>query len=131
MANPGYPGKPVWQKLGIQPETRIRLIAAPADYARLIDFPSPLKVVKSGKADMVHCFVHSQNELKNLFPRLIEEIAETGCIWVSWYKKSAGIATDLTEDRIRDIILPAGWVDIKVCAVSEKWSGLKLVRRKK
>ncbi len=131
MATVGYSGKPVWQKLGMKPETRIRLVSAPADYLNLIDCSFPLNVVKSGEADLTHCFAGSQDELKHIFPQLIKNTAEGGCIWISWYKKSAGIATDITEDRIRDIVLPTGWVDVKVCAVSEQWSGLKIVRRKK
>jgi len=131
MASIGYSGKPVWQKLGIHPETRIRLISAPANYAHLIGDPPILTVVKSGTADLIHCFVFSQHELKKQFPQLTGAVADGGCIWISWYKKSAGIATDLTEDRIRDIVLPTGWVDVKVCAVSEQWSGLKIMRRKK
>lgn len=131
MATVGYSGKPAWQKLGIKPETRIRLVSAPADYPKLIDCSFPLNVVKSEEADLTHCFAGSQDELKNVFTQLTKNTAEGGCIWISWYKKSAGIATDITEDRIRDIVLPTGWVDVKVCAVSEQWSGLKIVRRKK
>ena len=130
MSTTGYSGKPVWQKLGIQPQTRIRLVSPPDDYAHLIDLPAGSIVVKSGEADLIHCFVLSQQELSQVFPRLTKETAEGGCIWISWYKKSAGINTDLTEDRIRDIVLPSGWVDVKVCAVSEQWSGLKIMRRK-
>ena len=131
MATVGYSGKPLWQKLGIKPETRIRLVSAPADYAKLLDCSFPLHVVKSGEADLTHCFVANQKDLIYIFPQLIQLTAEAGCIWISWYKKSAGIPTDITEDRIRDIVLPTGWVDVKVCAVSEQWSGLKIVRRKK
>jgi hypothetical protein len=131
MVTIGYSGKPVWQKLGIKATTRMKLVAAPIEYAQIIESPFPLHVVKSGIVDIAHCFVKTQDELKRVFPQLSKEITEGGCIWVSWYKKSAGIPTDITEDRIRDIILPTGWVDVKVCAVSEQWSGLKIVRRKK
>lgn len=131
MATIGYSGKPVWQKLGIKPSTSIMLMEAPADYIDLIGWPSTLNVVKRGKADIIHCFVRSKGELVRVFPDLPDLVTEGGCIWISWYKKSAGIATDLTEDIIRDIVLPTGWVDIKVCAVSEQWSGLKIVKRKK
>lgn len=131
MANTGYSGKPIWQKLGIKPTTTIILVAAPADYEGLIGWPSTLNVVKRGKADMIHCFARNKEELASAFPGLPDLVSEGGCIWISWYKKSAGIATDLTEDIIRDIVLPTGWVDTKVCAVSEQWSGLKVVKRKK
>ena len=131
MSNTGYSGKPIWQKLGITPQTRIRLVAAPSNYSSLIGMEITPQVVKSGDADLVHCFVTSQKELATQFPKLINQIAVGGCIWISWYKKSAGIPTDLTEDKIRDIVLPTGWVDVKVCAVSEQWSGLKIMKRKK
>lgn len=131
MTTTGYSGKPIWQKLGIKPTTTIMLMAAPADYTDLIGWSSALNVVKRGKADMIHCFARSKEELVRVFQGLPDLVSEGGCIWISWYKKSAGIATDLTEDIIREIVLPTGWVDIKVCAVSEKWSGLKVVKRKK
>lgn len=116
MNQVGYSGKPIWQKLGIRPETGLRLIDAPADYAGLLDCPFPLNVVKSGESDMTHCFATSKQELAGIFPALAKNVADGGCIWISWYKKSSGISTDLTEDIIRNIVLPAGWVDIKVCA---------------
>jgi hypothetical protein len=131
MSSFGYSGKPIWQKLGISPETRVRLVAAPENYMQIIDLDIRKQVVKSGEADLTHCFVSSQQELTNTFPKLISLTAPGGCIWISWYKKSAGIPTDLTEDIIRTIILPTGWVDVKVCAVSEQWSGLKIMKRKK
>lgn len=127
----GYSGKPIWQKLGISPETRIRLISAPQHYEQLIGLPVSKQVVKSGEADLTHCFVTSQQELTAIFPQLTAQTAEGGCIWISWYKKSAGISTDVTEDTIRSMVLPTGWVDVKVCAVSEQWSGLKIMKRKK
>lgn len=119
MALIGYSGKPVWQKLGIRPETRIRLVSAPANYPNLIDCSFPLNVVKSGEADLTHYFACSKEDLKQTFTQLTKNTAEAGCIWISWYKKSAGISTDITEDRIRDIVLSNGWVDVKNCAVSE------------
>lgn len=127
----GYSGKPIWQKLGISAETRIRLVSAPQDYEQIIGLSVNKQVVKSGEADFIHCFVTSLQELAALFPELINQTASGGCIWISWYKKSAGISTDVTEDAIRSIILPTGWVDVKVCAVSEQWIGLKIMKRKK
>ncbi len=127
----GYSGKPIWQKLGISPGTRIRLVDAPQDYEQIIGLSISKQVVKSGEADLTHCFVTSQQELTSIFPQLTTRTASGGCIWVSWYKKSAGIPTDLTEDAIRSILLPMGWVDVKVFAVNEQWSGLKMMKRKK
>lgn len=126
----GYSGKPIWQKLGIRAETRVYLVGAPADYQEMIGWTEKLTITKT-RADLIHCFVTSKASLEVLFPGLIEKVAEGGCIWISWYKKSAGIKTDVTEDIIREIVLPTGWVDVKVCAVSEQWSGLKIMRRKK
>lgn len=131
MIHSGYSGKPIWQKLGILPETRVRLVAAPENYEQMIGLDIRKQVVKSGEADLTHCFVTSQQELTAIFPKLMSQTAAGGCIWISWYKKSAGIPTDLTEDIIRTIVLPTGWVDVKVCAVSEQWSGLKIMKRKK
>lgn len=131
MKSTGYSGKPIWQKLGISPETRIRLVSAPNDYEQLIGLSVNKQVVKSGEADLTHCFVTNLKELEALFMNLTQQTAQGGCIWISWYKKSAGIPTDVTEDTIRSIVLPTGWVDVKVCAVSEQWSGLKIMKRKK
>jgi hypothetical protein len=89
------------------------------------------QVVKSGEADLIHCFVTSRQELTAIFPKLTTQTAPGGRIWIFWYKKSTGIPTDLTESVIRSIVLPTGWVDVKVCAVSEQWSGLKIMKRKK
>ncbi|MFW2475662.1 MAG: hypothetical protein ACN4EP_02025 [Sediminibacterium sp.] len=130
MKTTGYSGKPVWQKLGIEPDSRIHLVDAPADYAELVGWTGSLTTTAKA-ADIIHCFATSRASLQKVLPALIQKVAEGGCIWISWYKKSAGIQTDLTEDIIREIILPTGWVDVKVCSVSEQWSGLKFLRRKK
>lgn len=131
MSTTGYSGKPIWQKLGILPETRIRLISAPKDYEQMIGLSVHKQVVKSGEADLTHCFITTLTELESVFLNLTHQTAQGGYIWISWYKKSAGIPTDVTEDAIRSIVLPTGWVDVKVCAVSEQWSGLKIMKRKK
>ena len=78
----------------------------------------------------IHRFASSQAELARAFPRLAGALADDGMLWVSWPKRASGVPTDLTEDRIREIALPYGLVDVKVCAVDEVWSGLKLVRRR-
>jgi hypothetical protein len=76
----------------------------------------------------VHIFATSRKELEKHFHTVIKKLPPTAAIWISWYKKSAKIATDITEDTIREIVLPTGWVDVKVCAVSDIWSGLKIVK---
>ncbi len=131
MKSIGYSGKPIWQKLGISPETRIRLVSAPPDYDQMIGLSVNKQVVKSGDADLTHCFVTKLKELEAVLMNLTQQTAQGGCIWISWYKKSSGMPTDVTEDLIRNIVLPKGWVDVKVCAVSEQWSGLKIMKRKK
>jgi hypothetical protein len=127
----GYSGKPLYQKLGIKPGIRLRTVQAPDDYLALLGMDISSQVVKSGGADWIHLFAKNRQELENHLPALIAASLPGGCIWISWYKQSAKIPTDLNENLIREIVLPLGWVDIKVCAVSEIWSGLKIVRRKK
>lgn len=129
MPDPGYSGTPLWKKLGVKPGLQIRLIDAPSGYSDWLGADFPVEVVKSG-GDIVHLFAASEQAFAQAFFPLIQGISPQTVIWVSWYKKSSGIATDLTEDRIRALVLPTGWVDVKVCAVTEQWSGLKLVLRK-
>lgn len=129
MAISGYSGTPLVQKLGIKPEMKILLIGAPSDYFQLLALDINKQVIKSGKADFVHVFATSKKDLERQFTQLIKKLPATAIIWVSWYKKSAKIPTDITEDTIREIVLPTGWVDVKVCAVSDVWSGLKIVKR--
>ena len=129
MANSGYSGTPLLKKLGIKEYMKLRLINAPENYFDLLEADISRQVVKTGAADLVHLFVVTKKDLDKHFNKLITELPSTAVIWVSWYKKSAKIPTDITEDTIREIVLPTGWVDVKVCAVSELWSGLKIVKR--
>ena len=133
MATTGYSGKPVAQKLGIKPGTTIRTRNAPDAYRRMLG-PLPADVVFSDRArspvDVVHLFVTSRKDLERQLRTSRKEIRQEGAIWVSWPKKSSGVATDVTEDVIREVALPLGLVDIKVCAIDEVWSGLKLVIRR-
>lgn len=129
MATAGYSETPLVQKLGIKPEMKVLLFETPADYFRLLEADISKQVIKSGKADFVHVFATSKKDLDKQFNQLIKKLPATAIIWISWYKKSAKIPTDITEDTIRKIVLPTGWVDVKVCAVSEVWSGLKIVKR--
>ena len=130
MATAGYSGTPLLKKLGIKDNMKVQLINAPDNYYKLLETDISPQIVK-GKStpDLVHLFVKSyaafESEMKKLKP-----LAKTNpniTIWVSWYKKSAGIATDITEDLIRNYALKNNLVDVKVCAVSDIWSGLKLV----
>jgi hypothetical protein len=129
----GYSGTPLAQKLGIKAGQKIAAIGAPAGYRNLLS-PLPEKVslmseLKAGAA-FVHFFVSERNVLEKELKRLRKLIADTGTLWVSWPKKSSGVRTDVTEDVIREVALPLGFVDVKVCAVDEKWSGLKLMIRR-
>ncbi len=126
----GYSGTPLIKKLGITKEMKIRLINQPGDYFDLLENDLKGQVVKNGSADFVHVFASTRAELETVFGHLIKELPPTAMIWISWYKKAAKIPTDITEDGIREIVLTTGWVDVKVCAVSEQWSGLKIVKRK-
>lgn len=131
MPQTGYSGTPLIKKLGITPAMKLCLYNAPADYFDLLGADIRTQVVKSGTADLAHLFVTSREELKNQFNAIIKQLPAPGAIiWVSWHKKASKIPTDVTEDGIREIVLPTGWVDVKVCAVSDQWSGLKIVRRK-
>ncbi len=131
MATTGYSGTPLLKKLGIKPEMKLLLINAPDNYFALLEVDLTKQLVKTSNADFVHLFVTSRKELEKQFLSLSKKLSPTAIIWISWYKKSAKIPIDVTEDVIREIVLPTGWVDIKVCAVSELWSGLKIVKRLK
>lgn len=127
----GYSGTPLLKKLGIKEENKVKLINAPKNYMELVDAEINKQLVdKIQHADFVHLFVTSKAELKKEFTKIIQQAKDGLTIWISWHKKSSGIATDVTEDIIREIVLPTGWVDVKVCAVSDIWSGLKIVKRK-
>lgn len=127
----GYSGKPLAQKLGLKPGLRVRLHSAPDDYAQLTGFDlSQCQLLQRAEPfDFGHAFVRSRAELTQALDALQEQLQDKGMVWISWPKKSSGVATDLTEDGIRELALPRGLVDIKVCAVDAIWSGLKLVRR--
>jgi ABC-type lipoprotein release transport system permease subunit len=127
---PAYSSTPLAKKLGIKNGFKIRLINEPDYYFNLFtDLPNNIKILtdKKSKKNFIHLFVKTLNEFEKNIYELKNEIEPDGIIWVSWYKKSAKIPTDVTEDKIRDTALSIGLVDIKVCAVDEVWSGLKLV----
>lgn len=129
----GYSETPLVRKLGIKPGAVLYVKNAPVDYAALCDgLPPDTRVVKrlSGAPRFVHLFTASRAELARELAKYRERIASDGVIWVSWPKKSSGLPSTVTEDTVREIALPMGLVDIKVCAVDEVWSGLKLVIRR-
>ncbi len=124
----GYSGTPLLQKLGIHADHKISIINAPENYFQLLQMPVQLTDSSGGdKFDFIHCFVKEESELKRILPKIKKELEQDGMIWISWYKKSAKMNTDVTEDAIRNLALSIGLVDVKVCAIDEQWSGLKLV----
>jgi hypothetical protein len=126
----GYSGTPLAKKLGIKPAFKIRLINEPDYYFQLFtDLPSEIcfEDNEETKKDLIHFFTAKKHELLTTLPLLKTQIKPAGMIWVSWPKKASKVYTDVTEDVIRDLALKTGLVDIKVCAVDEIWSGLKLV----
>lgn len=129
----GYSGTPLSKKLGVKPGSRVKTRNAPAEYRALLS-PVPDGVVISSRAkapvDVLHVFARSRSELAAELERGLREIHEDGAIWVSWPKKASGVTTDVTETVVRALALPLSLVDVKVCAVDDTWSALKLVIRK-
>lgn len=129
----GYSGTPLAQKLGIKAGCRLYVRSAPANYLELLA-PLPAQVQRvtrvSAGSDVIHLFATRRALLARALADARPRMRPDAALWVSWPKKSAGVATDITEDTIRELALPLGLVDIKVCAVDATWSGLKLVIRK-
>jgi hypothetical protein len=129
----GYSGTPLAKKLGIKEGSVVLAVGAPRDYVALLEpVPDGVQFARraSANTDIVHVFTAQREELRSLLKNYRQTLKPTALVWVSWPKKSARVATDITEDTIREVALPMGFVDIKVCAVTEVWSGLKLVVRK-
>src|ERR1700740_387510 len=128
---PGYSGTPLPKKLGIKAGFRVRLGNAPQDVRAELRDALVECVAEETALDFAMLFTGSRAELRKEFPRATKRLNPAGMLWVSWPKKSSGVATDLDENVVRDIGLAAGLVDVKVCAVTDVWSGLKFVRRLK
>lgn len=130
MRSSGYSRTPLAKKLGIKDGFKIRLVHPPANYFELFD-AMPANVLflkdKKSKKNFIHYFTGEEKELQKDIGSLRNEIEEAGMIWISWPKKASKIPTNVTEDTIRGLALSHGLVDVKVCAVDETWSGLKLV----
>ena len=139
LAPSGYSGKPLPKKLGYKPGMVAAFAALPDELAPLAESVAFAEVAHESdwrsiagerRFDLIHAFTRSRAEIESALPRLQDALRRDGMIWVSWPKKSSGVTTDITEDTIREVCLPLGLVDVKVCAVDSVWSGLKLVVRK-
>ena len=132
-ASAGYSGTPLAKKLGIAAGSTMATLAAPAGYRELVA-PLPEKVAFTraigSRVDLVHVFEKRRAGLALTLADLRKRLRPDATVWVSWPKKASKVPTDITEDTIREVALPLGFVDVKVCAVDDVWSGLKLVVRK-
>jgi hypothetical protein len=137
-AFPGYSGMPLAQKLGLKDRQRVLFLDLPeslSDLSTSRDFGEVNRsgwsaLAKARNYDLIHSFTASRAQLEKSAKSFIPSITRDGAIWISWPKKASKVPTDITEDVIREILLPTGLVDVKVAAVDETWSGLKLVIRK-
>lgn len=133
MDTPGYSGTPLPKKLGIKDGHRVLLLGAPAGYGASLE-PLPAGVEFTNRADpavdLAQVFVTRREDLARHLGALRKQLKPDAALWVSWPKKASKVPTTVTEDTVRELALPMGFVDVKVCAVSEVWSGLKLVVRK-
>ncbi|MCA9727661.1 MAG: DUF3052 family protein [Candidatus Eisenbacteria bacterium] len=129
----GYSGTPLARKLGIKAGARLVVLGEPPEYRQWLE-PLPAEVVfgkRIGKGvDLVHLFVTEKKVLETRLRDLRERLEPAAVVWVSWPKKSSKVPSTVTEDTVRELALPLGFVDVKVCAVDPAWSGLKLVVRK-
>jgi hypothetical protein len=132
----GYSGTPLPQKLGIKPNHRVALVDAPKGFlATLGKMPSGVEIADAidggGRFDVIVFFVLEQARLHKRFAGVAKRLDPSGGFWVSWPKRASGVATDVTENTVRDVALAAGLVDNKVCAIDETWSALRCVVRVK
>jgi len=127
----GYSGKPLSAKLGLKPGQRLLIVDGPAHVDELIaDVQDVMRLRRLAAFDVGWIFVVRAEGLAARLDAMLPKLAQGGMIWVSWPKKASRVTTDVTEDRVRAAALPLGLVDVKVCAVDETWSGLKLMRRR-
>ncbi len=125
----GYSGTPLEKKLGLKPNAKLALVAAPPGFALALPDGAELAGPRARDLDLIMWFVKELKKFKNDFETHKARIKPDGALWIAWPKKTSGVATDMTEDRVREVALPTGLVDNKVCAVDEIWSGLRLVWR--
>jgi hypothetical protein len=129
----GYSGTPLPRKLGIKPESRLAIVGAPDGFERTLgELPEgvELRSRARGPLDVILFFTTSRAALERRFDALARALDPAGALWVAWPQRSSGVPTDMTEDVVREVALPKGLVDNKVCAIDETWSGLRLVIRR-
>ena len=129
----GYSGTPLPNKLGIKPATRFATKHAPADFAGTLgELPPEVEWRKQVRPhlDVVVGFYTSRARMVAEWPQLTAAVAPNGTVWLAWPKRASGVPTDITEDALRDDFLPTGWVDNKVCAIDDTWSGLRFALRR-
>ena len=133
MRTAGYSGTPLPRKLGLKPGMQVAWLGAPVHFADLLG-PLPdgvrLKTRAVAPLDLVVLFVTRRAELARRLPALQRAVAPDGAVWAAWPKQASGVETDVTENTVRDVALPLGLIDVKVCAIDDTWSGLRLVIRK-
>jgi hypothetical protein len=129
----GYSGTPLPKKLGIKDGFRVWFVNAPRDFDEILNLPADTRIIfgRTKPLDLILFFTKSGSELRRKFVATSQKLAANGMLWVCWPKKASGVETDVNENLVREIGLNAGLVDVKICAVSEVWSGLKFVYRLK
>jgi hypothetical protein len=129
----GYSGRPLAEKLGIKPGARVALVGAPEGFAATLG-PLPegarLAARLSKGVDVAVMFTTSRARLEKRWDALTAAVGPAGAVWVAWPKRASGVPTDMTEHAVRDVVLPTGWVDVKVAALDDTWSGLRCVLRR-
>jgi hypothetical protein len=129
----GYSGTPLAKKLGIKEGFKLRFVNAPAELDKELDLPANVTINSRARKpiDVVLLFVTSKSELERTFSKYSVKLSPTGMLWICWPKKTSGVASDLSDNVVREVGLAKGMVDVKVCAINEVWSGLKFVIRLK
>ncbi len=129
----GYSNTPLWSKLGIKPGARVRLLSAPDGFEKLlVALPPGARLLRRGDGpfDVALVFAVTAKQLTQRFAAAAAALGPGGRLWVAWPKKTSGVTTELTEDRLRELLLTTGWVDYKVCAIDATWSALCFGRRR-
>jgi hypothetical protein len=129
----GYSGTPLVRKLGLRAGWRVAVLDGPPGLEELLgDLPARLKIVRrlGAELDAVWLFVLTRRDLERRLPDVLARLQVDGTLWISWPKRSSGVRTDLTENILREVVLPTGWVDVKVAAVDETWSALRFTLRR-